>query len=256
MCYLANKTWFDAAIDILTGEVRSFLSNNDTACFECGLEDEDYLSMNLRYSCARLLRESLSRGKQPTTPVIASIIAGMQVEQAIRYLHRFEIQPGILHYNGFTGFLHRTSRSLRKDCPAHDRLDHVIECNDLALSSSLQELSDKAKAILGQEAIVEFDREITEYFLCVNCQYTMSVLKPVKQILEDVSVCPNCRMRMRPKTFHKIIGTEKFLTKVLRDLEFPPLHVFRAHNNDNQIFLEATGDLPDLFTASEWHSSS
>lgn len=251
-CYAVEKVWFDAAIEVLTGEVRTFIPDGKSACFECGLEEDDYLVMNLRYSCAQLLRESLTRGKQPTTPIISSIISAMQVQEAIRYLHGFEIQPGILHYNGHTGFLHKTARSLRSDCLAHNRFTPLVECPRLNQRSSLHQVLETARESLGPEAILEFDRELLVNFSCSGCGHVKPVFRPTKQVSETDAVCPSCGRRMRPATCRKIAGDETFLEKTLEETGFPPLHLYRAYTRSDDVYLEASGDAQALFAEGEW----
>jgi hypothetical protein len=52
------------------------------------MTENDYRLINLRYSCPLLRREDLQAGKVPTAPTIASMIGGLQVQEALKLLAR------------------------------------------------------------------------------------------------------------------------------------------------------------------------
>jgi molybdopterin/thiamine biosynthesis adenylyltransferase/DNA-binding transcriptional regulator YhcF (GntR family) len=76
-CYWVNKPWVDGAIQELLGLMRVFVPGQG-ACYECTLTEQALRDLSLRYSCPLLARQNILLGKVPTTPTIASIIAGMQ----------------------------------------------------------------------------------------------------------------------------------------------------------------------------------
>ena len=116
----AGKVWIDGAIERLDGVARVF----DPAtgpCYECTMGENDWKMLEARRSCALLSRGEMEQGKVPTTPTTASIIAGIQVQEAIKYLHGLETIAG----QGFVfdGTYHQSylvSYTRKEDCPAHD----------------------------------------------------------------------------------------------------------------------------------------
>ena len=122
----AGKVWIDGAIERLDGVARVF----DPAtgpCYECTMGENDWKMLEARRSCALLSRGEMEQGKVPTTPTTASIIAGIQVQEAIKYLHGLETIAG----QGFVfdGTFHQSylvSYTRKDDCPAHDA-DQPVE---------------------------------------------------------------------------------------------------------------------------------
>ena len=122
----AGKVWIDGAIERLDGVARVF----DPAtgpCYECTMGENDWKMLEARRSCALLSRGEMEQGKVPTTPTTASIIAGIQVQEAVKYLHGLEIIAG----QGFVfdGTHHQSylvSYTRKADCPAHDA-DEPVE---------------------------------------------------------------------------------------------------------------------------------
>ena len=122
----AGKVWIDGAIERLDGVARVF----DPAtgpCYECTMGENDWKMLEARRSCALLSRGEMEQGKVPTTPTTASIIAGIQVQEAVKYLHGLETISG----QGFVfdGTYHQSylvSYTRKADCPAHDA-DQPVE---------------------------------------------------------------------------------------------------------------------------------
>ena len=66
----------------------------DSACYECAMTERDYQLLNLRYSCPLLTREQIAAGKVPTAPTIASMMAALQVQEALKLLHGLPVAAG------------------------------------------------------------------------------------------------------------------------------------------------------------------
>src|SRR5215831_13994614 len=77
-----NRPWIDGAIEGINGVVRAFLPGQ-APCYECTLGEVDWELLQRRMSCNLLLHEPVVEGKTPTTPTISSIIAGVQVQEAV-----------------------------------------------------------------------------------------------------------------------------------------------------------------------------
>jgi adenylyltransferase/sulfurtransferase len=85
LCYRAGKTWIDGAIGDLEGQVSVYQPG--TSCYECNLTDEEKSDFDKRISCAGIVRMNESAGRVATTPVSASIIAAVQVQEAMKLIH-------------------------------------------------------------------------------------------------------------------------------------------------------------------------
>jgi hypothetical protein len=72
---------------MIQGVARVFVPEEDAPCYECTMSELDYKLLSQRRSCALLSRDDVLQGKVPTTPTVASIIGGIQVQEAIKLLH-------------------------------------------------------------------------------------------------------------------------------------------------------------------------
>lgn len=251
-CFGTNKVWFDGAIDVLSGEVRSFSSNVSDACFECGMEDQAYVSINSRYSCNHLQIEGLILGKQATTPISASILAGIQVQEAIKYLHNHIVRPQVLFYNGNVGSLHAVTRSRRTDCIAHYNWFPILECLELTSYSSLREVLRIASRLLNDDAVLELDRQLLVSSTCIECKNVNQILRPVQQSTKSQVICPICKGKTRLRTQYKITHKDFFIDMALKDIGIPPLHILRVTSNGKALYLEVSGDKNILFNKEDW----
>ena len=125
--YWINKPWVDGAIQEFLGLARVFVPG-DGACFECSLTEQARRDLAIRYSCPLLARENVLLGKVPTTPTIASIIAGIQSQEALKLIHNKPVKPGsVMHFNGMTNEMHVTAYTPVEDCESHWTYGEITE---------------------------------------------------------------------------------------------------------------------------------
>ncbi len=88
-----------------------------------------------------LARQNILLGKVPTTPTIASIIGGMQSQEALKLIHGLPVEPGkVIHYNGMVNEMHTTAYRAREDCESHWTYGEVTELPARARTTTLGEL--------------------------------------------------------------------------------------------------------------------
>ena len=79
-----GKVWIDGAIEGLMGKVQTFVP--DGPCYACTMGDKDWEALAKRLSCKLLGVEEMQGGHTPTNATTSSIIAGIQTQEAIKYL--------------------------------------------------------------------------------------------------------------------------------------------------------------------------
>jgi molybdopterin/thiamine biosynthesis adenylyltransferase/DNA-binding transcriptional regulator YhcF (GntR family) len=244
-CYWMNKPWVDGAIQELLGLVRVFVPGKG-ACYECTLTEEAIRDLSLRYSCPLLARQNILLGKVPTTPTIASIIGGMQSQEALKLINGMPVEPGkVIHYNGMVNEMHTTAYVPREDCESHWTYGEIIELPARAEHTTLEDLLRIARADLGVEAVIELDQELITSLSCPVCHTIEQVLKPLSTVSFEAGHCPTCGTLRETEMTHVITGEENFLHRTLANVGVPPLHILRAHNGQEYRFYELTGDLPE-----------
>jgi len=244
-CYWMNKPWVDGAIQELLGLMRVFVPG-EGACYECTLTEQALRDLSLRYSCQLLARQNVLLGKVPTTPTIASIIGGMQSQEALKLIHNMTVEPGkVVHFNGLTNLMHTTAYVPREDCESHWAYGEITEIPARAERTTLQDLLRIARSDLGPQAVIELDQELVISLECPNCHTVEQVLRPLSQITFEAGHCPTCGQLRDAQFTHVITGDENFLHRTLSSVGVPPLHILRAQNGLEYRFYELTGDLPE-----------
>lgn len=156
----AGKSWIDGSIENLTGVVQVFTP--EVNCYECCLSKEEFNQIMLRTGCADVVRTQSSAGRIATTPVSASIVGAVQVQEAMKLIHMkdgedtpFKTLSGKMwSYEGMTTTTHIFKHSVwKEDCPAHTRWEPVVSCPDLSASNNVSETIEKLKTILGVDHV-------------------------------------------------------------------------------------------------------
>jgi adenylyltransferase/sulfurtransferase len=244
-CYWMNKPWVDGAIQELLGLMRVFVPGQG-ACYECTLTEQAIRDLSLRYSCPLLARQNILLGKVPTTPTIASIIGGMQSQEALKLINNMPVEPGkVTHFNGMVNMMHTTAYSPREDCESHWTYGAITELPARVERTTLDDLLRIACADLGLNAVLELDQELITKLECPNCHTTEEIVRPLSEVSFEAGHCPTCGILREASLTHIITGDEPFLHRTLASVGVPPLHVIRAHNGEEYRFYELTGDLVD-----------
>ncbi len=244
-CYWVNKPWVDGAIQELLGLVRVFVPGQG-ACYECTLTEQALRDLSARYSCPLLARQNILLGKVPTTPTIASIIGGMQSQEALKLINGMPVEPGkVTHFNGMVNEMHTTAYSARDDCESHWTYGEITELPARAERTTLADLLRIARADLGPDAMIELDQELITSLECPNDHTIEQILKPLSEVSFEAGHCPTCGELRESTMTHIISGEENFLHRTLASVGVPPLHIVKAHNGVQYRFYELTGDLQD-----------
>jgi molybdopterin/thiamine biosynthesis adenylyltransferase/DNA-binding transcriptional regulator YhcF (GntR family) len=244
-CYWANRPWVDGAIQELLGLARVFVPGQG-ACYECTLTEQALRDLSLRYSCPLLARQNILLGKVPTTPTIASIIGGIQAQEALKLINGMPVEPGkVIHFNGMINEMHTSAYSPREECESHWTYGEITELPARAERTTLEDLLRIARADLGSSAMLELDQELLTSLVCPSCHATEEVLRPLSEVSFEAGHCPTCGVLRETTLTHVITGDEKFLHRTLASVGIPPLHIVRANNGQEYRFYELTGDLPE-----------
>ena len=249
-CYKVNRPWIDGAIEALSGFARVFMPP-DGACYECTMTETDWKLINKRKSCALLTREQMAEGKIPTTPTSSAIIAGVQVQELLKLMHRDRDLPTLAGkcyvFNGLTHDSYIVEYQKKPDCMSHDTYDQIEERPWSARTTTLKNLVDVVKAELGVQALVDFDREIVTIANCI-CGETKKIFSPLHKLSGQEIVCPNCGKTMNFESIHTLNGTEDFLDKTAFEIGIPLLDIFVGRNGTSMKCFEFSADINEVFS--------
>lgn len=261
-CYRAGLPWVDAGIGQLNGQVRVF-QPPDGACYECPFTEEDY--EQIAVPCNRLASIYAAEGKIPTTPTIASIVAGIQVQEALKLLryeqwHERTLAGRQFTYNGTVEYVSIDDLPYREDCPAHHTLnpENIVALREVrAAETTLDELMALIQEHLGSQATLNLKFDLALGITCPDCKQRRSLLKPVGKLFQEDLVCPQCGCEgmLDPIDLTTRISEAHSFYSSIRDLpllalNIPPLEIVKAVGIDRMAYFELTGDEKLLFDES------
>jgi adenylyltransferase/sulfurtransferase len=243
-CARVGRPWFDGGIEVLQGVVRGF-SAPRTACYECAMSRVDWELLNQRRSCSLLARRARAEQGTPTTPTTASVIAAMQVAEAVKLLHGL---PALLGqgfvFEGAEHSSYRVSYPINPECPWHEAAAAVEACGGLSSDTPWGEIWEEGARRLGGLDGLEFAREVVERLECAACQYTASVLQPAEGITAERLACPRCGKECAPVFLHSLGKESALLGKTPRETGLPVWDVVWARRGSAYLGLELAGDDP------------
>ncbi|MGE5398681.1 MAG: HesA/MoeB/ThiF family protein [Chitinophagales bacterium] len=244
-CWKVGTPWIDGAIEVLFGIARAFIPP-DGPCYECTMNETDYRLLNLRKSCALLTRNEMISGKVPTTPTSASVIAGIQVQEAVKLIHNRPDLPTLagkgFFFNGLTYDSYVIEYQHKESCPAHDTYRNIKSIPLSVHTTHLDNLLNLVHQELGDQAIIQLEREIITSLDCSNCSDKLSVFKGLGQVTQEEARCQKCGNIRTPILTHQITGKELFLSHTLSEIGVPPFDIVTGTAGDRLCHFELTGD--------------
>lgn len=238
-CWKTATPWIDGAIEGLMGVVRVFIPP-ETACYECTMSERDHQLVSARRSCALLSREEMLEGKVPTNATSASVIGGIEAQEAVKLLHMDELGTPDLAGKGFN-FVGSTHDSYlvayqpREDCLSHDHYESEL-FEQRAAETAFRDLLVEARERLGAGAILELEHEIVIDGRCENCQQTVTFGKPVDALGVADGLCPECGEPMQLSFAHTIDDESSLLGKTAIEIGLPPRDVVVGRDGFERLF--------------------
>ena len=160
LCMRAGKTWIDGSIENMTGAVRVYAPGK--SCYECGLSREEFNNIMLRTGCADVVRTQGKAGRIATTPISASIVGAMQLQEAMKVIHQEEgqetpfktLEGKMLRYEGMTNTMNIYKfASWKSSCPAHERWDKITQGIELSATQTVAQVLKKLKDALNANMV-------------------------------------------------------------------------------------------------------
>ena len=218
-----GKTWIDGSIENMTGSVQVYTPG--LACYECGLSRDEFNHIMVRTGCADVVNLQSSAGRVATTPISASIIGAIEVQEAMKIIHldteaasQFKtLQGKLLHYEGLTNSTNVFKfASWKNHCPAHERWEPVIEAPNLSATQTLSEILSALKTLLNVDyvEINMCNNKFVDRIVSDKPEKEFKVMVPDSQLDNCISSNDELRKLRYTTTFHK-----SFFENI--DTEFP-----------------------------------
>jgi adenylyltransferase/sulfurtransferase len=243
-CWKTGTPWIDAGIQEIQGVVKVFVPPN-SACYECTMTERDYQLINRRYSCPLLSRDEILAGQVPTAPTIASMMAALQVQEALKLLHGLPVAAGTaLVYNGVANQFYSTRLPFRDDCLSHEAYPKPVPL-PLGNGHTVAEFFAEARAHLQGPLRLVLDRELVIAVDCPRCLWRGEVMRPRTKVKTTDAVCPRCREPARPELTSGVDEDSLLSTLTLSRAGIPPYDIVRVDGASESGFFLLAADRED-----------
>lgn len=240
-----GKPWIDGAIERLDGVARVF----DPAtgpCYECTMSEVDWKMLAARRSCALLSREEMEMGRTPTTPTTSSVIAGIQVQEALKMLHGMPTMAGQgFIFDGMHHQSYMTTYSRLDECPSHEPIGAVESMAWSVSTTTVGDLLERVRADLGPTAVVDLNQDLLASLTCVACNETTPYFASLGKVSEAVGKCPRCGENRVPDVYHTLDGASP-MDKTLGELGVPLWDILTGRCGMEERCYEFAGDRAEL----------
>ncbi len=244
-CWKVGTPWVDSGIQEIQGVVKVFDPRREgTACYECAMTTRDYQLLNLRYSCPLLRRDQILEGKVPTAPTIASMMAALEVQEALKLIHGMPVEPGTaLVFNGVTNQFYKTRLPFRDDCLSHESFPSpiAIPLGHLATASAFFNAVKESLPTDGRLTL-PLERDLVVAVDCPRCGWHNEVFRPRTRVGQSEAVCPNCREPGRPEIISAVEEGSPLAGRTLADLGVPRFDILRVDTEHRSGFFLLAAD--------------
>jgi adenylyltransferase/sulfurtransferase len=256
MCMRAGKTWIDGSIENLTGVLKVFSPGLN--CYECGLSREEFTYIMLRTGCADVVRNQSSAGRVATTPISASIVGAMQVQEAMKIIHldtdsasQFQTLQGKMYrYEGLTNSTNIYKfASWKNNCPAHERWKPIIDGKTLSAKQSVNDVLDSLKALLNVKSVEinMCNNKFVDKIISDKPEKEFEVMLPESKLDEFIDNDAELKKLSYRTLFHKsfhenIDATFPYKELTLQQIGIPPFDVLKVSTEKGLYYVELSGD--------------
>lgn len=249
-CWKANRPWVDGATESFQGVARVFTPPNGV-CYECTLSEQDFKFMEARNSCGFLAGEAYRTGSVPTTPTTSSVIAGIEVQEAIKLLHPDSGLSGLagrgFFFDGGSYDCFTIEYTYRDDCLSHETYCNIIESSFSSEKNTLADVMDLAKSHLGGPITVDLPCEMVEELHCGTCGSTRKFYRLLNAVEPQEALCESCRSVMVPNVVGQCTQESPFASTPLALLGFGIMDIIPARSGDKEVEIEISHDRKTVF---------
>lgn len=252
----AGKTWIDGSIENLTGVVKVYTPG--VSCYECGLSREEFNNIMLRTGCADVVRTQTSAGRVATTPICASIIGAMQVQEAMKVVHTEEGQPvpfkilsgKMWRFEGMTNAVNVYKySSWKNNCSAHERWDDVVRGENLSANMTVAQILGELKSLLGVDAleINMCNNKFVQKIISDKPEKEFDIRIPESQLDKYISSNEELRKLSYRTLFHKCFIENideyfPYMKMSLKEIGIPLFDIIQVSTNKGRSFVELSAD--------------
>lgn len=241
-CWKTSRPWIDGGIEALEGQMRMFVPP-EGVCYECTMSEVDWKNLNARRSCALLSRGEMLAGRVPTVSTVSSVIAGIQCQEAVKWLHgRSDMAGRGVLFSGGRNELLPVTYTKDPGCLSHVTLPEVERLGAGVFQVRVGDLLELARERLGREAVLELSRDVLRELECPRCGAREEMLTSLGKVTEAEGLCPECREPRVPHALGEIDENCGLLDRAIGELGVPPFDIVVARNGEREVAYFFDGD--------------
>lgn len=251
-CHLLGKIWVDGAIENLSGRLDVYIPG--LTCYECQLHPKELEIIRHRMGCMDVAQRNANFGRIPTTPISSSIIAAMQVQEAMKVIagNYDKLLTGKRFFmEGMNNMMMQyNSAPLSEDCMSHNRLGE-LEAIEATHTASLREVLDQLVALTGhEEPKILLPYEIALQLLAPQSEYLFDAVMPMPRISnaylrEHEQIPGEGLMSLPDRVVSRLDHHFPHLDRSLEQLGVPPLQILTVETNRIH-HVELAGDISSV----------
>ena len=187
-------------------------------------------------------REEISAGKVPTAPTIASMMAALQVQEALKLLHGLPVAAGsALVFNGVANQFYSTRLPFRDDCLSHETYPEPVEL-PLSNRSTVAELFAAARPHVEGPLQLVLDRELVVAIDCPRCGWRDEVMRPRVKVRRRRGGLPELPRAGPARVRERRGGISPLAAQPLSRVGVPPYDIVRVDGAAGSGFFLLAGD--------------
>ena len=242
----------------MTGSVQVYTPG--LSCYECGLSRDEFNHIMVRTGCADVINLQSSAGRVATTPISASIIGAIEVQEAMKIIHldtestsQFKtLQGKLLQYEGLTNSTNVYKfASWKNNCPAHESWEPVIEGTDFSATQTVREILSALKSLLHVEhvEINMCNNKFVDRIVSDKPEKEFKVMVPDSQLDNCMSNNDELRKLRYVTIFHKsffenIDADFPYQDLTLQQIGIPLYDVLHVSTEKGVFHVELSADAP------------
>lgn len=247
-CWRVGVPWVDGALNVGDGSLRVF-SPPEGACYECLMTRRDYELVQVRYACPPA---ALTEAVSLTTPMSASIIGAMQVQEAVKLLHGKDRVGGWgMIYSGETLRTTRVEYPRRADCPIHQSYEPIRQVPERVDDLTVGRLLERAADDLERPAQLVLPDPLVTALYCPRCDSADTVYSPYRKVVPQGLRCPTCGADRVFDVTHVLAANSATDDLPLRQVGIPPYAVVELRAGRHHVAFELSGDHVRVLTGWE-----
>jgi len=252
MCHKVGRAWVDGSMEDLDGEVAVYAPGAGP-CYECTMTQTDWKIVGQRLPCNHVARQQGAAGRVPTTSTMGSIIAALQVQEAIK-LHQGDERGSLVGrrfvVNGRINDFYAVTFDPRPGCLGHEMYGEVVEQPRWkSNTTTVREVLDQFEADTGEEGRLDLGIDLVTGLDCFRCDSKPRWAEVCRSpIRPSQALCPECQEEGAVIATDAITRDYLWVDYPLARLTIPALEVLKVTSATETRWYELTGDLADLPT--------